>query len=310
MALLLVAVVYFCSVVARALVPSASAEGGPPAVGAELARVAARSTEADITLDAPSEVAPDRALQDAVTAALASHAGTAAAVAVLNVDDGRWAAHDPDRVFYAASTFKLAVLYEAERRISAGDLSLDDRILLTEEALSEDLGTLDLVAIAEDGTVSVEEALTAMITLSDNATAVALLRHLGPAAIDATLRELGLTTMAVNTKELPATAPDLALLMRAIVTGEGVGDEEREHMRGLLLAQTIRSGIPAALAAESRAGVEIGNKTGTWPGITSDVAFVQSAAGTYVLAVTAEGDWNWALVGDVSRAVYDAMTAR
>ena len=312
-AALLVAVIYLCGVVARVLAPSAEAVGNAVVVDRDLAIAAAKSAaDSDITSNAPSapdaELAPDQALQDAIAEALAGHPRTGAGVAVLNLDDGRWAASDPDRVFYAASTFKLAVLYEAERRIGTGELTLDERLLLTEEALAEDLGTVELLPIAEDGTVSVGEALEAMITLSDNATAVALLRLLGPASIDETLRGLGLENMAVNTKELPATASDLALLMREIVTGEGVSAKEHEHMRSLLLGQTIRSGIPAALAAESGSQLAIGNKTGTWPGITNDVAFVDGPAGTYVLAIMAEGDWNWALVNDVSRAVYEAMT--
>ncbi len=309
--LLLVAVVYLCASLARAIAPGASAAPSAPFEHGPLTRAAAvEHGVGDITgVDVSLEVSSDDALADAILGALARHPERAS-VAVLNLDDGRWAAYDADRVQYAASTFKLAVLYEIERRVSAGELAYDDRVLLDEEAVAEDLGTLERVPVAEDGTVSVAEALDAMVTLSDNATAVALLRHVGPSAVDETLRAIGLTTMSVNTKELPATAADLALLMRAIVAGEGVGDAQREHMRDLLLGQTIRSGIPAALVAESRTGLAVGNKTGTWPDITNDVAFVESDAGTYVIAVTAEGDWNWALVSDVSRAVYDTMTAR
>lgn len=305
---LLVAVVYLCASVARAIAPDAGAVPAAPFEHGPFVRAAAvELSSGDITgSQAPLEVTVDSALADAILDVLARHPERAS-VAVLNLDDGRSAAYDADRVRYAASTFKLAVLYEVERQVSAGELSYDDRILLTEETIAEDLGTLERVPVAEDGTVTVEEALDAMVTLSDNATAVALLRHVGPGAVDETLRAIGLTAMSVNTNELPATATDLALLMRAIVAGDGVGNAERAHMRELLLGQTIRSGIPAALVAESRTGLAVGNKTGTWPDTTNDVAFVESPAGTYVIAVMADGDWNWELVSDVSRAVYDAM---
>lgn len=306
--LLLVAVVYLCATLARVVAPAAGAAPAATFERSSLARAAAEAS--DISSPEPAtERLPDGGLADAILGALARHPERAS-VAVLNLDDGRWAAYDAGRVQYAASTFKLAVLYEAERQVSAGELAYDDRILLTEEAVAEDLGTLERVRVAEDGTVSVEDALEAMITLSDNATAVALLDHIGPAAVDETLRGIGLTAMSVNTKDLPATAADLAVLMGAIVTGEGVGAAGREHMRELLLGQTIRSGIPAAVTVESGAGMTVGNKTGTWPGITNDVAFVESRAGTYVIAVMAEGDWNWELVRDVSRAVHGEMDAR
>lgn len=293
---LLGAVVYLCAVLARALTPAAAAIPVSLVTGEQQGRVIA------VTPGPPA--ASDASLLDAITTVLAG-VDDRASVAVLSHDGGRQAFHEADRVWYAASTFKLALLYEAERRHAAGELEYDDRLVLTEEALSEDLGTIDRVPIAADGTLSIGEALTAMVTLSDNATAVALLRHLGPAEVDATLRDLGLTTMSVNTEELPVTVTDLARLMRAIVSGEGVGEEERGHMRGLLLEQTIRDGLPAGLPVET--GAVTGNKTGTWPGITGDVAFVETSAGTYVIAVFAEGDWNWPILRDLSAAVFDAM---
>lgn len=231
-------------------------------------------------------------------------------VAAVNLETGATFFHNADVPVYAASTFKLAVLYEAERRISQGSSGYEDRLLLTPEALAEDLGTLESLPLAPDGTVSVGEALEAMVTLSDNATAVALMRLLGPDRIDQTLREIGAGTMSVNTPDLPATARDLARLMAAIVDGEGVAPAQRDHMRDLLLAQQTRDGIPAAIATAAGPGVVAGNKTGTWPGATRDVGFVETSAGTYVIAVMVEGDWNWDLVRRVTSAVHREMTSR
>ena len=81
----------------------------------------------------------DEALTAAISAALGdqqSHFG----VVVKRLSDGKGAALNDDLVFYAASTFKLAVLYEAEKRISEGDLRLDDTLQLTEADVAEDLG--------------------------------------------------------------------------------------------------------------------------------------------------------------------------
>lgn len=231
-------------------------------------------------------------------------------VAAFNLDTGAVFLHNADVHLYAASTFKLAVLYEAERRISAGTLGYEDRLLLTPEAVAEDLGTLALLPLNGDGTVSIEEALEAMVTLSDNATAVALMRLLGPASIDQTLRELGAGTMSVNTPDLPATARDQARLLAAIVNGEGVAPAQRLHMRDLLIAQQTRDGIPSAIVAAAGPGAVVGNKTGTWPGVTRDAGFVETSAGRYVIAVMVEGDWNWDLVRRVTSAVHREMTSR
>lgn len=231
-------------------------------------------------------------------------------VAAVNLDTGAVFLHNADVPLYAASTFKLAVLYEAERRISEGSLGYEDRLHLTPEAIAEDLGTLALLPLKDDGTVSVGEALEAMVTHSDNATAVALMRLLGPDRIDQTLRALGAGTMSVNTPDLPATARDLARLMAAVVNGEGVAPAQRLHMRDLLIAQQTRDGIPAAIVAAAGPGAVVGNKTGTWPGATRDAGFVETSAGTYVVAVMVEGDWNWDLVRRVTSVVHREMTSR
>jgi beta-lactamase class A len=128
--------------------------------------------------------------------------------------------------------------------------------------------------------------------------------------VDATLRSLGIENMTVNKVELWTTAADLARLMEAIYVGEGVGPEEREHMRTLLLGQTIRSGIPAAIEDEFGGSVLIGNKTGTWEGAQHDVAFVEAQTGAYVIAILTDGSFEgWDAMHRVARDVHEKFAA-
>jgi beta-lactamase class A len=233
-----------------------------------------------------------------------------ASVAVRRISDGRSASVNGDYQFYAASTFKLAVLYEAERRHFNGDLDYDDAMFLSEEAAAEDLGTSGYLEFEEDGSITIQHLLEAMITVSDNSSAVALLREFGSGNVDATLRSLGIENMTVNKVELWTTAADLARLMEAIYVGEGVGSEEREHMRTLLLGQTIRSGIPAAIEDEFGGSVLIGNKTGTWEGAQHDVAFVEAQTGAYVIAILTDGSFEgWDAMHRVARDVHEKFAA-
>jgi hypothetical protein len=137
-----------------------AAEEEPPAAISTV--VVAPSPEA-VTPHPPDVIAPlepatarvpDPALLGAIEEALgeqAEHVG----VVVVRLSDGRSAVLNGDQVFYAASLFKLAILYEAGRQVSAGTLDLDSTVQLTEEDVAEDLGTLGDVEIAEDGTVLV-----------------------------------------------------------------------------------------------------------------------------------------------------------
>ena len=212
---------------------------------------------------------------------------------------------DGDRVFYAASLFKLAVLYEAGLRLDAGTLALDGGLPINEVDIAEDDGTFDSVPRRDDGSVEVRVALEAMVTRSDTTTGNAFLHLFGHANIDTTLRSLGLEHTSVNTRELPTTAADMATLMTAIVTGRGLTPSTRDYLRSLLLAQQIRAGIPAGLPA----GTIAGNKTGNVSDDTHDVAFVEAPGGTYILAILSDRSWDWRAHVEVSAAVFREMSA-
>ena len=264
-----------------------------------------RATQGPIQGDVPS--APLRQ-DDKLAAAVSGVIGddpSGFGVVVKRLSDGRGTALNDDQVFYAASTFKLAILYEAERRISEGTLTLDDTLTLTEDDLKEDLGTIKDVGLGPDNTISIGDALRVMVTMSDNSTAVALLHLLGGAQIDATMTDLGMLHTDFNTEELPTTAGDMATLMEAVYNGWGLSPEAQQHARGLLLQQDIRDGIPQGVPN----GVPVGNKTGTWDGATHDVAFVEAPSGVYVIAVLSTGSWAWTPLQNISAAVYAAMTA-
>lgn len=229
-------------------------------------------------------------------------------VSVKRLTDGTSASFGGAIRYYAASTFKLAVLYEAAVRLSDGRLSLDDRIVMSDEDAAEDLGTSAFLHFEDDGSITVRNLLGPMIEVSDNSSAVTLMHAFGSGTIDETLRGRGIETMTVNRTELWTTADDLARLMEAIYSGEQMTTEVRDYVRGLLLAQTIRSGIPAALATEISEGLRVGNKTGTWEAAQHDVAFVEAPTGTYVIAILTDGSYEgWEAIHRVTQIVQQEL---
>ncbi len=249
-----------------------------------------------------AEIHEDTALRAAVVRALGADADTAAVV-VRRLTDGRWAAVNPDRVLYAASLYKLAVLYEAFRQRDAGLLSFDTVLPVSAKYIDEDLGTFARVPRAGNGGVTAGDAVAAMVTLSDNTSATLLLDVLGHRVIDRTMVSLGLRDSSVNTVELPVSARDMARLMEAIVRGEGLRPAAAHEMTALLLAQETRDGIPRGIPA----GVAVGNKTGTWPGATHDVAVVFAPSGAFVLTVLTQASWGWEPIARVAAAVYEEL---
>lgn len=245
----------------------------------------------------------DPALRAAIEAALPPGDLRHASVVVRRIYDGRGVDIDGGREFYAASTFKLAVVFALERAAARGEIDLDSYLDLTAEDAAEDLGTLGSVPRDADGRITIRAAATAAISLSDNATAVSLLHHLTGRQINDELRSIGAPDMDVNTTDLPTDARDLATLMEAIVRGDGMDAAGREAMRRSLLGQRTRNGIPAGLPPD----ITVGNKTGTWEGITHDVAFVDAPTGTYIIAILTDEGWNWERIRRISEAVYEVM---
>src|SRR6185437_2667950 len=81
--------------------------------------------------------------------------------------------HDSDQHVIAASLYKLGVLAEAERRVDAGELHYNDVITIQPDDITLD-GSFE-----DAGTeLTLNEALEAMITISDNGSALALWRIL------------------------------------------------------------------------------------------------------------------------------------
>lgn len=286
----------------------------PPREGA--AQEEAGHTPAEVSLDwleqgievppLPAFAAPreDAGLLAAVRAALADAPGRSSVV-VHNVADGRHAAVGPDEVYYAASTFKLGILYEVFRQRDAGTLELNQLLTLEEKYVANDLGTLDMLGIHAGDTLTVADAVRAMIIVSDTPTAALLQDTVGGQTADATLRDLGIEDTSFNNRMLPATAADMATLLTAIAAGTGVSGESRTRMIGLLLQESYKDGIAAGVPE----GTAVAHKTGSFGDATHDVALVWGPAGPYIIVVMTDQPNNWPLVAQVSRAVWDYFAA-
>jgi beta-lactamase class A len=280
--------------------PSPSAAPTATAAGTSGPRLAPPAQVVPAPVLRPAQGSGDPVLVRVIEDALGADAA-GASVFVRRLTDGTTAEWQSDRVHYAASLYKLEVLYEAFRQRRLGTLDFERTVPVADRYANEDLGTLSRLPRAPDGGLEIAEAVRGMVTLSDNTSATILLDVLGHRNIDATMASLGLAHSSVNTTELPTTAADMARLMEAIVRGEGLDPSAAQEMVQLLLAQETRAGIPRGLPA----GVPAGNKTGTWPGATHDVAVVLAPGGAYVIAVLTEGSWAWEPITRVSRAVYD-----
>ena len=206
-----------------------------------------------------------------------------------------------DEPVFAASLYKLGVLLEAERRIDAGSLHATEVITVTAADQSES------GSFTAAGTVlTVEEALERTITLSDNASALALIRRLGIARIQTTLDNEQIY-LRFTADGAITTARGIATFFGQVVRGSLVSREASARMLARLSRQRTVDRLPAALPA----GAVIAHKTGNLGFATHDAGIVAGPGGAPIVLVVLT--WDSAeqhgidLIKDIGRLAYEGL---
>ncbi len=213
-------------------------------------------------------------------------------------------AADPDREFVAASLYKLGILVEAERRVEARTSSYADPVTIEPEDITED-GSFE----AAGTTISLDDALEAMITVSDNGTALALWRLLGAVNINATLARAGMEGLHValsDEEDNVATPRAVGTLFTLLARRQLISPAASDRMLARLERQRINDRLPSQLPA----GVVVAHKTGNLSGVTHDAGVIFTASGPrVVVALTREAAEEDAdrFIGTVGSIVYAAV---
>ncbi|NUO63095.1 MAG: serine hydrolase [Gemmatimonadaceae bacterium] len=237
-----------------------------------------------------------------------------------------------DSSFHAASTMKVPVMIELFRRIDAGALSLDQKVLLVNQFGSIVDGSPYSLDAGEDSDsavyarvgqrVSVGELIEHMIIRSSNLATNTLIALVGAEHADSTAHALGATRMRVLRgvedqkaydlgRNNTTTAGDLAALMLAIERGQAASKASCARMRDILLREVYTGEIPAGLPP----GTPVAQKTGWITATLHDAAIVYPPGRTpYVLVVLTSNipDEKVAgsLIADISRLVWAYTSTR
>lgn len=246
---------------------------------------------------APTPSHPDAALEEVILSSLGDEVDSYGVV-VKNLVSGAVAEVNPHKRFETASLFKLWVMYEVYKQMELGLVEMDEELLVTPYYASWDAGTLP-VEICD--TLTVREALWAMITYSDNTSGFLLRDRVGMANIHRDLRALGLTESAFRQENVTSTASDMVLFLEMVVLGAAVSRDASREMLDIMLAQQVRDRLPALLPPDA----EVANKTGNLPEVTHDVGIVYDPQPTYIIAVLSDESGDAKIIALLSRAVYD-----
>jgi len=212
-------------------------------------------------------------------------------------------ARNADEPVISASLFKLGLLVEAERLVDAGAMTYGTAITIQPEDVTDE-GSYVFVG-AE---VTLDEALELMITVSDNGSALALWRILGPANVNATLAKAGLSAFHVavdNSEENVATPRAFGQFFALLARRQLVSAAASERMLARLGRQKINDRLPAKLPPNAL----VAHKTGNLVGLVHDAGIIYTSSGPrIVVAMTWDvGDDEAAqFIGAVGSLVYAA----
>jgi beta-lactamase class A len=269
------------------------------------------------------EAAPPsrRRLAEALAAAASGWSPALVSVAAADFLSGEEVFLRADERVHAASTMKIAVLAAAHRLAAAGELRLDDPVVVEDRFASLADGSEFAVGDEDDEwtrarigqAVPLRSLLERMIVRSGNLATNLVLGRVPPERVSALCRELGAEVVVLREVEdakahargldNTATARGLLMLLRALAEGRLPGSAE---MLDLLERAEPRDGIPAALPR----GTRVAHKPGRIGGHSHDAAVVFPPGRLpYGLAVLTRGFRDepaaLAAIRDVSRAVWD-----
>jgi beta-lactamase class A len=217
-------------------------------------------------------VSVDPALVEALDQALSGVQGHVS-VAVKDLGSGRGAVLDGDQELASASLYKLPVLYTV---FDLG-LAMSEPLVITDEALSFDSGTMELGA---GETLTVAEALERMVTLSDNTSAILLGDRVGAGHVNASIAALGMDTTHYSVERMTTSASDMLHFLDLVAHGKAVSSAASADMLRLMLRQRVNDRLPRLLPDEA----QVAHKTGNLPGTVNDVGIIYGPSSTVAVA--------------------------
>jgi beta-lactamase class A len=229
----------------------------------------------------------------------------------IDIERGESSEWEADRVLPAASTIKLPILIALFQDIDAQKVSLEEKLTIDKQSIAGGAG--DLQAQKPGTQVSILDAATKMIAISDHtATNLLITRLGGRLALNQRFRNWGLKVTAIN-RPLPdlegtnvTTASELARSIVAIDRGKIVSDTSRSQMLSMMSNTTRNTMLSQGLGT----GAKIAHKTGDIGGLIADVGSIELPTGKkYIAAVLVkrpDNDPSGAeLVRKMSEAAYE-----
>jgi beta-lactamase class A len=129
---------------------------------------------------------------------IASGYKSAVGVYAKNLSNGRTFGYHEDESFATASAFKVPVMIELFRRVSSGELKLDQRRRVPARGISRRYASGVLKMFENQPELTLRDYCRLMIIVSDDIAADTLMQFISPASVTATMKKLGFSHTRVS----------------------------------------------------------------------------------------------------------------
>ena len=272
-------------------------------------------------------------LQKKIAAMAAAYDGHIALYA-KNLTTGETVSVDAGKPVQTASVIKLALMLQAFEQIHAGKLQLSQPLVLTKE---NQVGGSGILGQLDPGlNLTLKDAITLMVTLSDNTATNMLIDAVGLAPTNEMVARMGLKNTYFYKKVfLAATGPmpadqkqfglgkttpeEMAKLVESIYRCD-LGDRDLcTEMITIMRNQQYRAMIPRYLVTPDNSETlsPIADKIGMLDAVRNDVALVYTARGPIILSIFTydNPDKSWTpenhaeiLIGHIAQEIVSAWS--
>jgi beta-lactamase class A len=243
--------------------------------------------------------APNTKLDEQVKAQIATFKGRVSLYA-KNLDTGETYAVNADERVRTASTIKIAVMIEAFARVTEGKAKWSDELVLTKEKKVSGSGIMG--ELSDGLRLTLRDAVTLMMTLSDNTATNLVLDLLTTDAVNARMESLGIKNIKINRKVMSggesmagkdpenkkyglgfATPREMVLVMEKLERGEIISPAVSKEMIDLMKKEQVRYAI-----GRSMPDSPLASKYGALDRLRSAVGIIYSKRGKIAMAISCD----------------------
>jgi beta-lactamase class A len=225
------------------------------------------------------------ALKSQVEALMARYNFLKTGMFFLDLDTGNYLDISGDRVFPAASTIKLPILFAFFQDLEAGKVRMDETLVMRDDLIASGSGEMQDSPVGSK--YSVRETVNKMITISDNTATNMIIDRLGGIAkVNQHFRSWGLKDTVLRnwlgdfSGTNTTSSKDMVRLLALVIDNKLVSSSNREQALDILRRTVTRTLLPAGIGS----GADIAHKTGDIGFLIGDAGLIKMPNGKRYLA--------------------------